>query len=508
MAGGAWFAGRTDRLLATLQAPASLAPLILIGLGGTRFFVLNDPFLRALHHDYIQEFRNLPDCLAETCCGLLPLLWLVLFPAAWLLWRARRRAPETASPLALAFVAALTAVALTCLQIRWQSLAAALLAVLVSSLFIGTRDPSLSGGWRRFRFGLGLLVAGGLLQHPALLLWARSHRNPAGPPVDRMECASLVVRDVAWALQPRPGEPPPVILSGPTTSTQLAYFGGFRVLGTLYWENLDGLKTAAAIFGATDPEQSLRLCMQHGVTHLVMFSWDDFGAAYSRLYRGVAAGDGETAASHLLSDQRIPRWLRPLAYSIPPALGLAGQFVRVYEIHPEQDAAEAYFHLGRYLLEIGRTGESLVALQRCQDLLNAAGKTAPPALVLSVADHLRAAGGDRAAARLLRVNLDRTPHDRDLLWRLILIDTTSTDPAARYDPEVHSLAEKLFACPPPFSWEEVEALVRGHDAGNRNLAVNLARGALGRARQENLPEKIQLFEGLLDGLGATRWRFR
>src|SRR5690606_14056727 len=49
------------RNLSRLVAPAiglSLAPLFIV-LGGTRFFVVTDPFLSSLHQEYIQEFLPL-----------------------------------------------------------------------------------------------------------------------------------------------------------------------------------------------------------------------------------------------------------------------------------------------------------------------------------------------------------------------------------------------------------------------------------------------------------------
>lgn len=506
--GRGWFSAPSDCALGALHLGALLAPPLLVILGGPRFFVLNDPFLWALHHDYIQEFRGLFGVLSEAGWFLFPVLWLVVFPAGWLLWRVRRQAPETAVALSLALVPALVAMVLTVRQVRWQGLAAALLTVLVATLFVTIRRiPALPHGHRGLRIWACVLVACGLAQHPLLVAWSRLRADPSTPPAEPAELASLVVRDVAWALQPRPGEPPPVILSGPTTSTQLAYFGGFRVLGTLYWENLEGLKTAAAIFDATDPEESLRLCVQHGVTHLVMFSWDDFGSAYARLYRrfNPEAGLETAAAAPLLSEHRIPRWLRPLAYSIPPALGLAGQSVQVYEVRPGQTGAEAYFHLGRFLRETGHADEALAALRRSQALLAADPGAASPGLLSSLAGELQSGGDDSAAVVSLRVLLARSPQDRDALRQLILLLTTSPNPAVRNGAEALTLAERLIAVPPPLSWDEVEALVRAQAAaGNLPQAQDFARQGLDSARQQGHEGEVRRFQALLDEFATTR----
>ncbi|MBC8011569.1 MAG: hypothetical protein H7067_15900, partial [Burkholderiales bacterium] len=350
-------------LLAALQAAAALAPLALVALGGERFFQLRDPLLWALHHDYIHEFQSLPSALAGEAGWLaLPWLWLVVIPAGIALHRLRRSLPHALAPLAVLFVPACVALALTCAQIRWQGLATALCAGLAATLW-AHRPTS-----RAFRIAFPIFLVCAVLQFPVFTFL---QREPAEP--DRTELASLVVRDVAWALHSATDPKHAVVLSGPTTSTQLAYFGGFRVLGTLYWENLAGLRAAAAIFGAPDSAEALRLCQHHGVTHLVLFSWDDFGAAYARLHRVATEGADATepapgSLARLLAENRLPAWLRPLAYDIPPTLGLSDERVQIYEIHPDQTPAEACLHLVHYLREVGDSTAAHATLTRGANL--------------------------------------------------------------------------------------------------------------------------------------------
>ena len=48
-----------------------------------------------------------------------------------------------------------------------------------------------------------------------------------------------------------------VLLASPDASTGIGYYGRIKTLGTLYWENTAGLKSAAAIYCAsTDVRQS------------------------------------------------------------------------------------------------------------------------------------------------------------------------------------------------------------------------------------------------------------
>jgi predicted MFS family arabinose efflux permease len=50
----------------------------------------------------------------------------------------------------------------------------------------------------------------------------------------------------------------PVVLTGPNASTEMTYHAGLRTVGTLYWENMPGLKRAARIFAAADAAEAKR----------------------------------------------------------------------------------------------------------------------------------------------------------------------------------------------------------------------------------------------------------
>ena len=367
------------RLLTAAQLTGLLTPAALIVFGGTRFFVLGDPLLWALHRDYIHEFRSFAAVFSTADWLVFPAAWFLLPVGLWTLVHTRRHRPEFLAPLSLVLVASTAAVLLTIFQIRWQGLAAALLAPLGACLCailwpaVRTSPASPPAEPAPLRITVFASFALTLLQNPLLTFLvapARGHE----PVLERSELASLATRDVAWALHGIGNPADTVVLSGPTTSTQLAYFGGFRVLGTLYWENLAGLRAAAAIFGTDDPETALQLCQKHGITHLVLFSWDDFGAAYARLHALAQTGTATPppqCLSRLLAAHRIPRWLRPIAYDLPPALGLADQRVQIYEIHPTQTNLEACLHLARYHREVADPASALRTLTRAADLLDA-----------------------------------------------------------------------------------------------------------------------------------------
>ena len=54
----------------------------------------------------------------------------------------------------------------------------------------------------------------------------------------------------------------------------MVWFGGFQGVGSLYWENLDGLRAANAIYSAPDPDSARALPARRGVTHLAFVAWN------------------------------------------------------------------------------------------------------------------------------------------------------------------------------------------------------------------------------------------
>jgi hypothetical protein len=124
----------------------------------------------------------------------------------------------------------------------------------------------------------------------------------------------------------------PVVLSDPTSSTELAYYGGIQTIGTLYWENMEGLKRAAAIFSASSELEAHSLLLEAGVTHIVLPSWDDFSdlSAYRRLF-----GASDTSyLERVLAGNVNPAWLREYPYPIPDSFGIPEESVRVFEVLP------------------------------------------------------------------------------------------------------------------------------------------------------------------------------
>jgi hypothetical protein len=147
----------------------------------------------------------------------------------------------------------------------------------------------------------------------------------------------------------------------------LTYFGGMQGIGTFYWENLEGLKTAAAIHAAPSAEEALNLVRKHGITHLVIVSWDDFYIPYIRLARGLKAKEPppeNTLIMQMLTKENFPAWLRPVHYRLPIEERLRNKFVRIFEVVPNQSEEEALVRFAEFFLLDGNVAQAETKLQK------------------------------------------------------------------------------------------------------------------------------------------------
>jgi hypothetical protein len=167
---------------------------------------------------------------------------------------------------------------------------------------------------------------------------------------------TLLMRDVAHRLVESSPTRLPVVLAGPTSSTEITYYGGIPTLGTLYWENMEGLKNAARIFAAPSEEEAKARLRAAGVTHIVSATWDKFGWSYVDLLR--QAGEHVEPNERLLVNRlqpgkEPPDWLRPLYYPIPPVFGIATEKLLIFQFVENQTPAEALYHRAIFFFDAG-----------------------------------------------------------------------------------------------------------------------------------------------------------
>lgn len=340
LAGGELAAQAGERLAASAEerwrGPSTLAwplaallpvPLAVVFFGPAALLFM-DPFMAQLHTAYIQEFQPLwraPNASTAFIVRNMGLEALVLIAAVATLVVRRGRAPA----IAFAAAAAAPLLALAWLQARWQLNASAAMACATLALL----ELWTAGRAPRVRWiALAALVAilylpGGFLRYYGTRVAVAEHH------VGKRDAMYALARDVARALRASQPEGDIVMLASPNASTSIGYYGRFRTLGTLYWENVAGLKAAAAILGARDDGEARRLLREHGVTHVAMLSEENFVGPYFELLNpdGTLEDFKRSLGVRLLAGNTVPAWLEPIPYAPPPDLPLGVQ-VRLYKV--------------------------------------------------------------------------------------------------------------------------------------------------------------------------------
>ncbi|MDQ8166095.1 MAG: hypothetical protein P3A28_10125 [Gemmatimonadota bacterium] len=312
----------------TWAAVALMPGLLVISLG-SQVFALADPGLFQIHSQ-IQEFLSVPrvakvfgwSSLTHYAAGA-----VLLLPLASVV-----RAKRQELPLA-GFISIVTlgTAGLAFWQVRWWSTASGPQVVL---LLMAT--AILTSG-RRARAVWSAVVLLGLLAVAALAnRTAQTSRNVRNGAVTLGDALQPMYRDIASVVRASQGDDPVVLLSTPSASLAVSYFGQFASLGTLYWENLAGLRSAASILSAPTDDEARQRMMDRGITHLVLVSADDFLRAYENLAGVPAPAIGEsTFGRRILHDGRNPRWLRVLPFRPRAGPPLDGIVVRVLQVVPD-----------------------------------------------------------------------------------------------------------------------------------------------------------------------------
>jgi hypothetical protein len=163
---------------------------------------------------------------------------------------------------------------------------------------------------------------------------------------------ALLHRDMAKALLQNANGKPITLLSSPNSSCLLSTFGGFKTIGTLYWENVEGLDTAAHLLNAQSDEEALAMIKKQGITHVALMSWENFiGPYFQIIYPNPVPGKSleNSFGQRALFKKTIPQWARPIPYPKNFMSNALKQDVMLLEIVPNQTQDEAEFHLARFL---------------------------------------------------------------------------------------------------------------------------------------------------------------
>jgi len=418
-------------LLALAAAP------IAILTGGTKVFVASDPFVARLS-DTVAEGLSLVQAVrligwhefwSHCNTPLLPLL-----PAAFLLVRRRPRGDPL---LAFATVAALVFVAMGCWKIRWWLNTGGPLVVLSLVVLAGlVRGRSARWGWLAIGGFAAVCFLPDVFQRIAMVRDMVGQRM-----IHRADFPQPLYRDIAAVLRTSQPSGEIVLLASPNASTGIGYYGRFKTLGTLYWENTAGLKAAAEIFCARTDDEACALIQARGITHLAMLSDQNYLAEFFALLHPEAPpGDLEKTFGHrLLFQRRLPLWLRPIPYRAPADVPMPNLTVVLLQVVPTQSLPDALWNLGLAQLAFGELAAAEESLQRA---IAEAPPTDRTARRFVAGNACYQNGAHAAAVRFLRAaraGTDDPAAARNLAWVL----ATSTDDSVRNGREALALIQPL-----------------------------------------------------------------
>lgn len=321
-----------------------IAPLTIVIGGAKVFSPVLDTFMVRLHNDYIQEFLPLWKTLrvfdAKMAFQILVVDSLPLLAALATLTYRRRQ-----SPMVLWF-ATLVAALLNLMawgQSRWLLNAAGAQMCLALTVL-----AAWTVAYRPVIRLLATLVFIGVVFAPSVVMRnVNSAADVQSRRVSPKDANGALARDIAAALRASQPTGDIVMLSSPNASTQIGYYGRFKTLGTLYWENSAGLKAAAAIFSARTEAEAAELIKKHQVTHIALIGEENFVAEYFRLLHPKATNEEikQGFGYKLLADKSVPQWLQMIPYRTPDDLQTLKPLVMLFKVNFNQNLAEAIYNV-------------------------------------------------------------------------------------------------------------------------------------------------------------------
>jgi hypothetical protein len=276
-------------------------------------------------------------------------LWLtlaplgVLLPAIWVL-RSRQFAKPTRAAVAITLGPVMVALSLACVKLTWWQTLDALLLVTLVAAAPGIFSRAI--GSRARLVWISVVVA---LLAPGTIYVLGRDRPRKDDVLSRTELQDLILRDLAGWISQHSDPGTVTVLSPPSASVALCYYGAFRGLGSVSDENKDGIREAIRIMSARNVEEAKEMVNRRKITHIILLSWDSFFDDFAR----SDLGQSEGTFVDKLKFTTLPRWLRPLAYPLPSIPGFEDQSVTVLEVVDEQDEATVVGNIALYFVELG-----------------------------------------------------------------------------------------------------------------------------------------------------------
>jgi hypothetical protein len=113
-----------------------------------------------------------------------------------------------------------------------------------------------------------------------------------------------------------------------------------RGVGSLYWENREGLAASAELFNAANAEEARALLARRHIDYVVLFSERSFLGTFYRLAHGRSDDQAARATFFgrlLFADAAPPDWLRQVPYRLPMS-SLAGRplVARIFAVEAQK----------------------------------------------------------------------------------------------------------------------------------------------------------------------------
>lgn len=406
-------------------AACALLPLVIL-VAREKVYSPLDPFLLDVHRN-ILEFLPLlvrfqiGSITWQAAFGYYPLL-IVLAAGLIMLKKTGR---GTRAVLLFLIVPILVVTALQFHQTRW--------GLLAGPLYIALAFLLIPEAWRlipqrpaiRVSVAALMVVCAGAMARPAFegaffLNWHQLWNEASGVTVG--QARALLHRSMAKAIQSDAGEKPVVLLSSPNTSALLGGLGGFRTVGTLYWENSAGLRAAARMLNAQSDQEALRLLSEHGITHVAFMNWENFivpyfGILYPKPPPGISVDS--SFGRRAIAGRTIPGWSRALIFPRDELTTSLNEAVLLLRVEPGQSSAEAHFHLARFVRLV--EGNPVAAEVTLREILTQDPDFVPARLELAA---IKASQGLLPeAVEQVRLALPKMPPDEAARVRASLIAT-------------------------------------------------------------------------------------
>ncbi len=366
--GARWLGKDEDRFANPLKVVFPLVMIVLapasIVLGGAKVFVVLDPFMSSLHNDYIQEFLPLWKTMRGiNGWGLTQFILTQTIPivaAYGTLSYLRREAPVTLwfNTYVVTFL-----IALAWYQSRWLLNATGCEICLVFVILATwLRDFGPRGRW----VGVAATIAAFYL--PIMVTrYSGAAADIQARRVSPKDAGLMLARDIARTLRESQPAGDITLLSSPNSSTAIGYYGRFKTLGTLYWENAAGLKAAASVLAAKSETEAANLVRKFGITHIAVVSDENFVAEYFRLLNPKATQEDLKGSFgyKILADRTIPQWLEAIPYKVPDEFAALKTAVMLFRVNFAQNLAEALYSVAKAQVVEG----SLDAAEQTLELL-------------------------------------------------------------------------------------------------------------------------------------------